>query len=1288
MNSFKHQAVAGFRRWLTVAVAALLCIAIVIYQRPAVAHRPHDVVIGVELSPTYAQDQTAVIIVRNNLFKTEDGGNRWRRLVNGIGTLYQFTDLTQDTVTGQTLLASTTGGSVYRSTDGGETWTAIDTGLEAVERLEWVELLPGQTTLALAASADGELYRTTDAQGWTAVMAASDPLSAFATATDGTLWVGDMTGQLYRSADDGGTWEPSMRVAEDSISAIAALPDGTLYVGTAFNGVFEVNPASNQSTALNQGLSDLWVQDLKAIPGTDAGLMALTWHQGTAISNNRGQSWTLSNEGIVKDQQADEFNETHFHKLAFSGTYDQDSTVWIGAFNGLATSDNGGQSWQRIDTLDRDTVIAMDISPNYADDGTIAIATYVGKVMMSRDGGDTWDLTMNGIEVPRLNGGYKDRYQDPRRFFDVAFSPTYAEDDTLFVGLLWTKFLQSSNGGTSWALRGLDQELRGLTFAISPDFANDGTAFVSNQKGKVYRSTDSGESWQSISEMPWENGNDNPSLVISPSFPQDQTLFGVGAAGVYRSTDAGESWTSSTEGGNIDTLGMLKLAISPNYSADQTVYLGSTAGLYQTTDSGDSWQLVDGFADQTIEAVAVSPDYANDQTVMASVRGSGLFKSTDAGQSFTAIGDASLPFSMMYTVPASGRPLQFSPNYANDQTLFGFGAADREIYRSIDGGNTWDAIPFPDLDENAPIGLLTHAQIALGVYWTRIVKIGAFAALIGGFAWLLIRLPLSRWPVGRVRLLICAVGVLAAVGWVAFERVVANHLSAENGFLVCLGFAAVSWAITSPWFYRRFVGEATAESLAFVRIVTGFSLVVMTLFLEDLPSSALLPVEIRQPMGLIEYLYAIPGFEEFTRSQAALQGFEWITALVLIAGMVGFLTRWTLPVGAIFYIVLGGILRQYTWFYHTGLIPAYLMLALAFTPCADGLSVDRWLRQRQGKPVVANTQSSPVYGWSRYACWTILAIAYVQAGLSKIRGGGLFWWDPENLKAKVLATTLEPLQSDWTIALDLVQAPSAFFAMLGIVGLFGELTYGLVLFSRWARLTLPALMASVHIGILFLQNILFLDLVFVQILFYDYTEMREAVQRWADKRGWINRQPPTESPLDSHDPALPAALRENRRPKFKYAIIVSVLVTGMAFIWVKHREYYPFTALQMFSGRNDTGIIGYNRLIAHYDSGEVAQVTPNTFIYPPMNTRYRGTFRDCHAEDPLAVTRCNKLLQAFGDVYNPDAPEGEKITKFEVQAWVWNYRENPTDEDHGELQTSHEYPVIPTASEAATQAQL
>ena len=81
--------------------------------------------------------------------------------------------------------------------------------------------------------------------------------------------------------------------------------------------------------------------------------------------------------------------------------------------------------------------------------------------------------------------------------------------------------------------------------------------------------------------------------------------------------------------------------------------------------------------------------------MIVSVRGKGLFKSTDGGQQFTTVGDASLPLAIVNNFEYGAMPLVFSPNYGEDQTLYGFGAVTGEFFKSVDGAKTWETIVLP-----------------------------------------------------------------------------------------------------------------------------------------------------------------------------------------------------------------------------------------------------------------------------------------------------------------------------------------------------------------------------------------------------------------------------------------------------------------------------------------------------------------------------------------------------------------------------------------------------------------
>ena len=86
------------------------------------------------------------------------------------------------------------------------------------------------------------------------------------------------------------------------------------------------------------------------------------------------------------------------------------------------------------------------------------------------------------------------------------------------------------------------------------------------------------------------------------------------------------------------------------------------------------------------------------------------------------------------------------------------------------------------------------------------------------------------------------------------------------------------------------------------------------------------------------------------------------------------------------------------------------------------------------------------------------------------------------------------------MSLYLAPAPDILFAMLGLFAVLTETSFGLVLFSRIARRILPVMAIMMHIGILLLQRILFLDLILLQFVFFDFTRIRNKIGQWLETR--------------------------------------------------------------------------------------------------------------------------------------------------------------------------------------------
>ncbi len=181
------------------------------------------------------------------------------------------------------------------------------------------------------------------------------------------------------------------------------------------------------------------------------------------------------------------------------------------------------------------------------------------------------------------------------------------------------------------------------------------------------------------------------SVVLSPTFDTDHTLFTSTASGIEVSHDSGGTWRG------IGPDGISLLSISPDFAHDGTLFAGTEHGLYVTRNAGTSWLSIAGPLSSTsvVAALALSPAFHADGRVLVSIAGRGLFGSTDGGRTFTAVGASLLARGLVigdFENPTS-EPIQFSPDFATDRTVFAY--AQQSVVRSTDGGNSWAVLDIP-----------------------------------------------------------------------------------------------------------------------------------------------------------------------------------------------------------------------------------------------------------------------------------------------------------------------------------------------------------------------------------------------------------------------------------------------------------------------------------------------------------------------------------------------------------------------------------------------------------------
>lgn len=492
------------------------------------------------------------------------------------------------------------------------------------------------------------------------------------------------------------------------------------------------------------------------------------------------------------------------------------------------------------------------------------------------------------------------------------------------------------------------------------------------------------------------------------------------------------------------------------------------------------------------------------------------------------------------------------------------------------------------------------------------------------------------------------------------------------GAFWCMAFwgAMPLWrAMQTPRFSGGVVGAATPGALGAIRAWTCGILLVLTLR-EDLASSTLLPRAMFHDQGFMILLRLLPvGFDEFLASAAALRAFQSLTTALLVFGVVGLGSRLVVPAAAICYFVLGGIHREHSFFNHSGIVPLYVLIVLSFTRCGRGWAVDRIWRTARGEPAAAHAPTA-YFGWARYAVWTVMASAYVQAGCSKLYYMGLDWVSADSMRWMLLRTTLELDGGafDFDAAARLMPMPDMLFVLLGVVALGAELCFGLVLVSRRARLALPAVMAGVHVGILFLQNILFLDLILLLCVFYDWDTPR----RWlARRRGAID--PHNADTTRDRDAALDRPERTHRLG----ALAVLAMLLFLASWWVTKIELYPLTPLKMFTSHEeaaDAGVVSYVRAIVHYEDGSSGRAPFENWIGAMREGRFRPVVRNAF-RDSAGLETGKQFLDAAIRAANAREDDHPRVSSVELQVWQWNFREDPDNPDYGVMTDRYLHPA-------------
>jgi photosystem II stability/assembly factor-like uncharacterized protein len=245
----------------------------------------------------------------------------------------------------------------------------------------------------------------------------------------GTLWLGGAPGVLFKSRDSGTTWKP-----------VPGLVD---------------HPTRER---WNPGAGGMCTHSIQLDPrDPDRAFVGIS-AAGVFRTEDDGETWTPANKGTAADFLPDPYPDLGqcVHKVLLHPA-DSDR-LWQQNHCGVYRSDDGGDSWERLDGNGLPSSFGFPIALNPRDPETAYVIPMVGGdnrvvcdgrlgVYKTSDGGDTWSLASNGL---------------PER--------------------AWTGVLREG---------------------LASDELDPFGIYFGTQSGSIYASTDEGESWRALArELP------------------------------------------------------------------------------------------------------------------------------------------------------------------------------------------------------------------------------------------------------------------------------------------------------------------------------------------------------------------------------------------------------------------------------------------------------------------------------------------------------------------------------------------------------------------------------------------------------------------------------------------------------------------------------------------------------------------------------------------------------------------------------------------------------------------
>src|SRR5215212_2156574 len=383
------------------------------------------------------------------------------------------------------------------------------------------------------------------------------------------LYFGTIDGQMYTSADGGGTWS---RVA--GFNRPGLLIDNIIVDPRDSNVIYAAAHRHKESGGFFKTTDGgrMW-REAEQLKGDGI-------HSLTQSSKNPDLLLAGTNKGVWRSRDGGERWE-QLNTSATPGLINVESlavdprdanVIYAGTWYLPYKSTDGGQSWNITKTgiIDDSDIFALEIDDRDPDH---VIASACSGIYETRNAGGSWHK-VNGI--PSQSRRTRSILQNPGR------------PDTIYAGTT-EGFWMSTNGGGDWKVTTNRQNFEVNAIAVHPD--NPVTVYIGTKNFGVMVSHDGGRNW-----APSNGGySGRRAYAIHVDREKPERVYATtintatGGGSFFVSNDGGLTWQISAR--NMPTR-LIAYSILQERADANVIYLGTNYGLYRSADRGASWTPV------------------------------------------------------------------------------------------------------------------------------------------------------------------------------------------------------------------------------------------------------------------------------------------------------------------------------------------------------------------------------------------------------------------------------------------------------------------------------------------------------------------------------------------------------------------------------------------------------------------------------------------------------------------------------------------------------------------------